>query len=106
MAEGKGAKILSADQRDCWHHGFPPHLTKIKGLNPSAVVFWGRSHGRGLDPDQMEKVGLKEALLRDLGHPKTTNSSRLPALREKVFVTIKPGKPLENLEADQIRQSL
>jgi len=60
MAEGKGAKILSADAVSVGTTDFRPILTRVKGLNPSAIYFGGVVMEGALARDQMEKVGLNK----------------------------------------------
>jgi len=97
MAEGKGAKILSADSVTVGTTDFRPILTKIKGLNPSAVYFGGVVMEGALIRDQMEKVGLKK-LFCAISGIKDDKFLEVAGPSGEGVVTIKPGKPIEKLE--------
>jgi branched-chain amino acid transport system substrate-binding protein len=60
LAEKYVAKVLSVDAVPTGTTDFRPILTKIKGLNPSAVYFGGVVMEGALTKSQMAKVGLNK----------------------------------------------
>jgi branched-chain amino acid transport system substrate-binding protein len=97
MAEGKGAKILSADSVTVGTTDFRPILTRIKGLNPSAVYFGGVVMEGALIRDQMDKIGLKK-LFCAISGIKDDKFLEVAGPSGEGVLTIKPGKPIEKLE--------
>jgi branched-chain amino acid transport system substrate-binding protein len=76
---------------------FRPILTKIKGLNPSAVYFGGVVMEGALTRDQMDKVGLKK-LFCAISGIKDDKFLEVAGPSGEGVLSIKPGKPIEMLE--------
>lgn len=96
MAEGKGAKVLSVDAVTVGTTDFRPILTRVKGLNPSAIYFGGVVMEGALTRDQMEKVGLKK-LFCAISGIKDDKFLEVAGPSGEGVLTIKPGKPIEKL---------
>lgn len=96
MAKKLGAKILSVDAVPVGTTDFRPILTKIKGLNPSAVYFGGVVMEGALTKSQMRKVGLRKLFcaVSGLADPKFNEVAGKAA--EGTVIT-KPGFDLEEL---------
>ncbi len=97
MAERKGAKIASVDSVMAGTTDFRPVLTKVKGLNPSAVYFGGVVMEGALIRDQMQKVGLNKVFCAISGI-KDDKFLEVAGPAGEGVLSIKPGKPIEKLE--------
>ncbi len=96
LAQGKGAKILSVDAVTVGTTDFRPILTKIKGMNPSAIYFGGVVMEGALIRDQMEKVGLGKLFCAISGIKDDKFLEVAGPSGEGVLAT-EPGKPIERL---------
>jgi branched-chain amino acid transport system substrate-binding protein len=96
LAEKYGAKVVSVDAVPTGTTDFRPILTKVKGLNPSAVYFGGVVMEGALTKSQMGKVGLKKLFcaVSGLADPKFIEVAGKAA--EGTVIT-KPGFELDTL---------
>jgi len=96
LAEKHGAEILSVDAVPVGTTDFRPILTKIKGLNPSAVYFGGVVMEGALTKSQMEKVGLDKLFTAVSGLADDKFNEVAGRAAEGTVIT-KPGFDLEEL---------
>ncbi len=96
VAEEVGAEVISVDAVPQGTIDFRPILTKIKGLNPSAIYFGGVVMEGALAKSQMSKVGLRKLLcaVSGLADPKFIEVAGRAA--EGTVIT-KPGFELDKL---------
>jgi branched-chain amino acid transport system substrate-binding protein len=97
LAKKYGAKILSVDAVPTGTTDFRPVLTKIKGINPSAIYFGGVVMEGALARSQMKKIGLKKVFcaVSGLADPKFIEVAG-KAAAEGTIIT-KPGFDLDEL---------
>ncbi len=96
LAEKHGAKILSVDAVPVGTTDFRPILTKIKGLNPSAIYFGGVVMEGALTKSQMEKVGLNKVFAAVSGLADEKFNEVAAGAAEGTIIT-KPGFDLDEL---------
>ena len=96
LADKLGAKVLSVDAVPTGTTDFRPILTKIKGLQPSAIYFGGVVMEGALAKSQMKKVGLNKLFcaVSGLADPKFIEVAGKAA--EGTVIT-KPGFELTEL---------
>ena len=97
LAEKHNAQILSVDAVPTGTTDFRPVLTKIKGLNPSAVYFGGVVMEGALARSQMEKLGIDKLFCAVSGLADEKFNEVAGKSAEGVTIT-KPGFDLEELE--------
>jgi len=92
-----GAEILSVDAVPTGTTDFRPILTKVKGINPSAIYFGGVVMEGALARSQMKKVGLNKVFcaVSGLADPKFIEVAG-KAAAEGTIIT-KPGFVLDEL---------
>ena len=100
LADKFGASIVSVDAVPVGTTDFRPILTKIKGLNPSAIYFGGVVMEGALTKSQMAKVGLRKLFcaVSGLADPKFIEVAGKAA--EGTVIT-KPGFDLDKLPGGQ-----
>lgn len=96
LADEHGAKILSVDAVPVGTTDFRPILTKIKGLNPSAIYFGGVVMEGALAKSQMEKVGLNKVFCAVSGLADEKFNEVAGRAAEGTIIT-KPGFDLDEL---------
>ncbi len=96
LADKHGAKILSVDAVPVGTTDFRPILTKIKGLNPSAIYFGGVVMEGALTKSQMEKVGLNKVFAAVSGLADEKFNEVAGGAAEGTIIT-KPGFDLDEL---------
>ncbi len=96
LAEKHGGKILSVDAVPVGTTDFRPILTKIKGLNPSAIYFGGVVMEGALAKSQMAKVGLDKVYCAVSGLADEKFNEVAGIAAEGTIIT-KPGFDLEEL---------
>ncbi len=96
LAQEHGAQILSVDAVPVGTTDFRPILTKIKGLNPSAIYFGGVVMEGALTKSQMEKVGLNKVFAAVSGLADEKFNEVAGRAAEGTIIT-KPGFELEEL---------
>lgn len=97
LAEKHNAKILSVDAVPTGTTDFRPILTRIKGLNPSAVYFGGVVMEGALARSQMEKVGVDTLFCAVSGLADEKFNEVAGKSAEGVIIT-KPGFDLDELK--------
>ena len=97
LAEKHNAKILSVDAVPTGTTDFRPILTKIKGLNPSAIYFGGVVMEGALARSQMEKLGIDKVFCAVSGLADEKFNEVAGKSAEGVIIT-KPGFDLDELE--------
>jgi len=96
LAEKYGAKILSVDAVPVGTTDFRPILTKIKGLDPSAIYFGGVVMEGALTKSQMAKVGLNKLFCAVSGLADEKFNEVAGKAAEGTVIT-KPGFDLDEL---------
>ncbi len=96
LAEKHGATIVSVDAVPVGTTDFRPILTKIKGLNPSAIYFGGVVMEGALSKSQMEKVALDKVFCAVSGLADEKFNEVAGKAAEGTIIT-KPGFDLEEL---------
>jgi branched-chain amino acid transport system substrate-binding protein len=96
LAAKHGAEILSVDAAPVGTTDFRPILTKIKGLNPSAIYFGGVMMEGALSKSQMEKVGLNKLFAAVSGLADEKFNEVAGRAAEGTIIT-KPGFDLDEL---------
>lgn len=96
LAEKHGAKILSVGAVPVGTTDFRPILTKIKGINPSAIYFGGVVMEGALARSQMDKVGLNKVFCAVSGLADEKFNEVTGRAAEGTIIT-KPGFGLEEL---------
>jgi branched-chain amino acid transport system substrate-binding protein len=96
LAENHGAQILSVDAVPTGTTDFRPVLTKIKGLNPSAIYFGGVVMEGALTKSQMEKIGLDKLFCAVSGLADEKFNEVAGKSAEGTIIT-KPGFDLDEL---------
>ena len=97
LAEKHKAQILSVDAVPTGTTDFRPILTKIKGLNPSAVYFGGVVMEGALARSQMEKLGIDKLFCAVSGLADEKFNEVAGKAAEAVVIT-KPGFDLDELK--------
>jgi branched-chain amino acid transport system substrate-binding protein len=97
LAAKDGAKILSVDAVPTGTTDFRPILTKIKGLNPSAIYFGGVVMEGALSRSQEEKLGIKKLFCAVSGLADEKFNEVAGKAAEGVIIT-KPGFDLDELK--------
>jgi len=97
LAEKHKAQILSVDAVPTGTTDFRPILTKIKGLNPSAVYFGGVVMEGALARSQMEKLGMDKLFCAVSGLADEKFNEVAGKAAEGVVIT-KPGFDLDELK--------
>jgi branched-chain amino acid transport system substrate-binding protein len=97
LAAKDGAKILSVDAVPTGTTDFRPILTKIKGLNPSAIYFGGVVMEGALSRSQMEKLGINKLFCAVSGLADEKFNEVAGKAAEGVIIT-KPGFDLDELK--------
>jgi branched-chain amino acid transport system substrate-binding protein len=97
LAEKHKAQILSVDAVPTGTTDFRPILTKIKGLNPSAIYFGGVVMEGALSRSQMEKLGLDKLFCAVSGLADEKFNEIAAKAAEGVIIT-KPGFDLDELQ--------
>ena len=97
LAEKHKAQILSVDAVPTGTTDFRPILTKIKGLNPSAVYFGGVVMEGALARSQMEKLGIDKLFCAVSGLADEKFNEVAGKAAEGVVIT-KPGFDLDELK--------
>jgi branched-chain amino acid transport system substrate-binding protein len=96
LAEEHGAEILSVDAVPVGTTDFRPILTKVKGINPSAIYFGGVVMEGALTKSQMEKVGLDKVFCAVSGLADEKFIEVAGGAAEGTVIT-KPGFDLDEL---------
>lgn len=96
LAKKLGAEILSVDAVPTGTTDFRPILTKIKGLNPSAIYFGGVVMEGALSKSQMAKVGLDKVFCAVSGLADDKFNEVAGKAAEGTVIT-KPGFDLDEL---------
>jgi len=96
LAEKHGAEILSVDAVPTGTTDFRPILTKIKGLNPSAIYFGGVVMEGALTKSQMTKIGLNKLFCAVSGLADEKFNEVAGKAAEGTVIT-KPGFDLDEL---------
>lgn len=96
LAEKHGAEILSVDAVPTGTTDFRPILTKIKGLNPSAIYFGGVVMEGALTKSQMTKIGLDKLFCAVSGLADEKFNEVAGKAAEGTVIT-KPGFDLDEL---------
>lgn len=96
LAAELGAEILSVDAVPTGTTDFRPILTKIKGLNPSAIYFGGVVMEGALVRSQMEKIGLDKVFCAVSGLADDKFNEVAGKAAEGTIIT-KPGFDLDEL---------
>jgi branched-chain amino acid transport system substrate-binding protein len=97
LAEKHKAQILSVDAVPTGTTDFRPILTKIKGLNPSAIYFGGVVMEGALARSQMEKLGMDKLFCAVSGLADEKFNEVAGKSAEGVVIT-KPGFDLDELK--------
>lgn len=97
LAEKHKAQILSVDAVPTGTTDFRPILTRIKGLNPSAIYFGGVVMEGALARSQMEKVDLDKLFCAVSGLADEKFNEVAGKAAEGVIIT-KPGFDLDELK--------
>jgi branched-chain amino acid transport system substrate-binding protein len=97
LAEKHKAQILSVDAVPTGTTDFRPILTKIKGLNPSAIYFGGVVMEGALARSQMEKLGIDKLFCAVSGLADEKFNEVAGKAAEGVVIT-KPGFDLDELK--------
>ena len=97
LAEKHKAQILSVDAVPTGTTDFRPILTKIKGLNPSAIYFGGVVMEGALARSQMEKLGIDKLFCAVSGLADEKFNEVAGKAAEAVVIT-KPGFDLDELK--------
>jgi branched-chain amino acid transport system substrate-binding protein len=97
LAAKDGAEILSVDAVPTGTTDFRPILTKIKGLNPSAIYFGGVVMEGALSRSQMEKLGINKLFCAVSGLADEKFNEVAGKAAEGVIIT-KPGFDLDELK--------
>ena len=97
LAEKHKAQIVSVDAVPTGTTDFRPILTKIKGLNPSAVYFGGVVMEGALARSQMEKLGIDKLFCAVSGLADEKFNEVAGKAAEAVVIT-KPGFDLDELK--------
>ena len=96
LAEKYGAEILSVDAVPVGTTDFRPILTKIKGLDPSAIYFGGVVMEGALSKSQMKKVGLDKVFCAVSGLADEKFNEVAGRAAEGTIIT-KPGFDLDEM---------
>jgi branched-chain amino acid transport system substrate-binding protein len=96
LAEKHEAETLSVDAVPVGTTDFRPVLTKIKGLNPSAIYFGGVVMEGALTKSQMERVGLNKVFCAVSGLADEKFNEVAGRAAEGTIIT-KPGFDLDEL---------
>jgi branched-chain amino acid transport system substrate-binding protein len=97
LAAKDGAEILSVDAVPTGTTDFRPILTKIKGLNPSAIYFGGVVMEGALSRSQMEKLDINKLFCAVSGLADDKFNEVAGKAAEGVIIT-KPGFDLDELK--------
>jgi branched-chain amino acid transport system substrate-binding protein len=97
LAAKDGAEILSVDAVPTGTTDFRPILTKIKGLNPSAIYFGGVVMEGALSRSQEEKLGINKLFCAVSGLADQKFNEVAGKAAEGVIIT-KPGFDLDELK--------
>ncbi len=97
LAAKDGAQILSVDAVPTGTTDFRPILTKIKGLNPSAIYFGGVVMEGALSRSQEEKLGIDKLFCAVSGLADEKFNEVAGKAAEGVIIT-KPGFDLDELK--------
>jgi branched-chain amino acid transport system substrate-binding protein len=67
QAAGAGLQVVADEKFDAKDADMTPQLTKLRGLNPEAIVCWGTNPGPAVVAKNMQQLGLKIPLYQSHG---------------------------------------